>query len=197
MAEEQQHQQQKEQEPPTVVHLGPQAFAGPQPTKMEYDGVGPSSSSPKASRAEAFGDPQHEKMQYEAFKMRATSPEAICKEADAHCHAWFGSAGSMDARIKKMMEREQEFSILGADGALKSHEEMTRIAIYSQWLLLTRWLDASLGVRALEWKSDLPLYDENRARLAKEAHVFLDRTPHKHGNTTCYTFVFVAYKADK
>jgi hypothetical protein len=168
MAEEQQHQQQQEPQTPTVVHMAPQAFFGPQPTKMECEGVGPSSS-PKASR----------------------------EEADAHCHAWFGSAGSMDARIKKMMEREQEFSILGANGALKSHEEMTRIAIYSQWLLLTRWLDASLGVRALEWKSEVPLYDENRARLAKEAHVFLDRTPHKHGNTTCYTFVFMAYKADQ
>ena len=115
-------------------------------------------------------------------------PQMSTQEGDAHCGNWF------DRHIHGMMERERQFSVRNSDGSLKSHEELTRVAIASQWEQLMCWLDHAWGRSVLEWRKELAIYPENLQRLCCEAHVELKRQ-YKHTSHYVYQFEFLPYKA--
>lgn len=110
------------------------------------------------------------------------------EEANAHCNDWF------NRHIRVMIEREQASPVRNKDGSLKSHEELTRLAVAAQWDQIVCWLEHHLGRTALEWRKELAIFPENLTRMQQEAHLVLTHQ-HRHARFYVYQFEFVPYVA--
>lgn len=67
--------------------------------------------------------------------------------------------------LRQEQEKEKErLSLFNNDGSAKSLEEITKIGIEKQWLVIRKWLDVNFPIGPLVWRNE-PLFKENIDRL--------------------------------
>ena len=78
--------------------------------------------------------------------------------------------------VEKARQEQERLSLFNKDGSAKSHEEIYKIGVEKQWVLVSAWFDKIFGIDELTWLGN-PLFKENIARLSDMGFKLLDHSP--------------------